>query len=90
MTENSNTQNPKKTAQTQAVLDAEKTKNKIAAIDTDPRAGIQTCTKEEIDQEGQALQEAGVTAKSVDSKEISAPTASTQEQNRGQDQGQGR
>lgn len=87
MTENSKTQNPKKTEQTQAALDAEKTKNKIAAIDTDPRAGIQTCTQEEIDMEGAALREAGVTAKSAESSEVSAPTATAQGHNQGLGQG---
>ena len=82
--------NKQKTERTQAAIDTEKTINKIAAIDTDPRAGIQTCTQKEIDMEGEALREAGVTTKSAKSGEVSAPAASAQEQNRGPDQGHGR
>ena len=62
MSDNRNTQ---KTAQTQAVIDADKTKNRIAAIDTDPKAGIQTCNQEEIDSASEELKESKVTASSV-------------------------
>ena len=85
MSDNRNTQ---KTARTQAVIDADKTKNRIAAIDTDPKAGIQTCNQEEIDSASEELKESKVTASSVESgQQPTPPTASAQghNQNKGQE-----
>jgi hypothetical protein len=83
--------NKQKTERTQAAIDTEKTINIIAAIDTDPRAGIQTCTQKEIDSASKELKESKVTATSVGTGQTpTPPTASAQEQNRGPDQGHGR
>ena len=88
MTKNSNTQDPKKTTETQASMDVEKDIRKLARIDTDPKAGIQILNQEGIQNEGRALVESGVRSESTDGKNVSAPVNSAQEQNR--DQGQGR
>ncbi|MBL6785828.1 MAG: hypothetical protein ISQ32_05960 [Rickettsiales bacterium] len=86
MTKNSNTQDPKKTTETQATIDVEKDIRKLAGIDTDSKAGIQILNQEGIQSEGRALVESGVRSESTDGKNVSAPVDSAQKQSRDQSQ----